>query len=72
VESRFRLIKGWRNISCNVVRISIKLISPERRRTRKTVLEKEARVTNERKPKEKKYKRDRLIRLCKFKMNKLL
>jgi hypothetical protein len=72
VESLLSLIKGFKKTKCNVERISIKLSSPERSRTIKTVREKDARVTNERKPREKKNIKDRLIRPCKFKINKLL
>jgi len=71
VENLLRLIKGLKNIKYRRVRTNIKLMSPERRRIMNTVREKDARVTNEIKPKRKEYTIDTLIRLCKFKINKL-
>jgi hypothetical protein len=72
VESLLRLIKGCKKTKYSVARISNKLRSPERIKTIKTVREKDARVTKEIKPREKKYISDRLIRLCRFNINKLL
>jgi hypothetical protein len=56
---------------CKSVRVSIKLNSPKSIKERNTVLEKDARVTNDKNPKLKKYTSERLIKLCKFNMNKL-